>query len=283
MEQLVNWVCCAVTYGLKTGDIEWLRDNQTTLLECKESIARRDDPDPSKRNGLMKWDSQQCGEGTEITTYDSLDISLGQARNNLYLGVKTLAAWILLERAFEKLGLAGHAGDASRYAALLAETLTTHFEPETGFFPAVLEKGNRSRILPAVEGLVFPLYLGITEALDRKGRFARLLSLLEQHMTNALRRGTCIDEKTGGWKISSTSCNTWFSKIALAQHATRSLFPKALSAAAAAADASHVAWEQGPGCAPWAMCDQVHSETGVAIGSKYYPRGVTAFLWMGEK
>ena len=30
------------------------------------------------------------------------------------------------------------------------------------------------------------------------------------------------------------------------------------------------------------MCDQVRSDTGVACGSRYYPRGVTAYLWLRE-
>jgi hypothetical protein len=33
---------------------------------------------------------------------------------------------------------------------------------------------------------------------------------------------------SGGWKMSST--NTWFSKIALAQHVVRRLFPEAMNA-----------------------------------------------------
>ena len=280
MEQLVNWVCCAVTYGLKIRDSAWLASQGEVLLACKESLERRDDPDPAKRDGLLKWDSSRCGTGSEITTYDSLDVSLGQARNNLYLAVKTLAAWLLLERAFSVLRLDAASKAAAATSRQLAKTLCGHFEKDTGFFPAVFEKDNRSRILPAVEGLVFPLYLEMSDVLDPLGRFGDLLEKLEQHMTRALQPGICIDAKTGGWKISSTSNNSWFSKIALAQHVTRRLFPKALSPEAAAADASHVAWEQGEGCAPWAMCDQVHSGTGVALGSKYYPRGVTAFLWL---
>jgi len=283
MEQLVNWVCCAVTYALKTGDSAWLSSRCDVLLACKQSMERRDDPTPALRDGLLKWDSSRCGTGSEITTYDSLDVSLGQARNNLYLAVKTWAAWLLLERAFTGLKLYGESKAAADSSEQIAATLCGHFEKDTGFFPAVFEKGNQSRILPAVEGLVFPLYLKMSDALDKAGRFGELLEKLGQHMTRALQPGICIDTKTGGWKISSTSHNTWFSKIAIAQHVTRCLFPEALSPAAAAADASHLGWEQSEGTAPWAMCDQIHSETGVAIGSKYYPRGVTAFLWLGEK
>ena len=282
MEQLVNWILCAVCYAEKADDYAWLEGRRETLLACAESLENRDNPDARARNGILKWDSDRCGEGSEITTYDSLDASLGQARNNLYLAVKTLAAWLLLERAFGRLGWPGESNRAARHADKLAETLSGYFEADTGFFPAVFERENRSRILPAVEGLVYPLYLGMGEALAREGRFATLLGQLERHMTGALRPGVCIDAKSGGWKLSSTSRNTWMSKIAIAQHVTRALFPKAMSAEALRADSVHVAWEQGPGCGPMAMCDQIQSETGVAIGSKYYPRIVTAALWLRE-
>lgn len=284
MEQLLNWVICAVVYAEKTGDGAWLRRHRKTLLACAESLHRRDDPDPSKRNGILKYDSIRCGAGgAEITTYDSLDVSLGQARNNLYLAVKTLAAWILLEKAFGRLRMASASADAGRTADLLAATLVNQFDKDLGGFPAVFENGNQSRILPAVEGFVYPLYLGYNEITDRKGRFGRLLGLLELHLEGALQPGVCLDAVTGAWKVSSTSLNTWVSKIALAQHVIRSLFPRAMTPAARAADRVHAAWQATPGCGRDAMCDQVLSNTGQSCGSRYYPRGVTSFLWLSER
>ena len=282
MEQLLNWVLCAVTYAEHTGDHAWLRSQKKILLACAESLHRRDDPDPKKRDGLLKHDSARCQGGSEITTYDSLDVSLGQARNNLYLGVKTLATWVLLEQAFAHLGLPKSAADARATADLLAHTLTTKFETDTGFFPAVFENGNRSRILPAVEGFVYPLFLGYKEAVDSSGRFAALFKQLHQHINQALQPGVCLDAQSGGWKMSSTSRNTWFSKIALAQHVIRELFPEAMTEAARAGDRVHADWQRTPGCGVDAMCDQIWSDTGVTCGSRYYPRGVTAFLWLRE-
>ena len=49
------------------------------------------------RTGLMTYDSSRCDEGKEITTYDSLDESLGQARANTYLAVKCWATWLALD------------------------------------------------------------------------------------------------------------------------------------------------------------------------------------------
>ncbi|MBE2215057.1 MAG: hypothetical protein IAE82_14380 [Opitutaceae bacterium] len=283
MEQLLNWVLTAVCYAEKTGDTAWLRKRKATLLACAESMRRRDHPDPKRRDGLLKHDSARCGpEGAEITTYDSLDVSLGQARNNLYLSVKALGAWVLLERAFARLKLAREAVAARASADQLAAAVATKFEPETQSFPAVFEKGNRSRIIPAVEGFVYPLYLGIQDATDRQGRFGKLLGLLERHLAGIMQPGVCLDATSGGWKMSSTSTNTWFSKIALAQHVVRRLFPAALSDAARAADRVHADWQRQPGCGEFAMCDQIHSDTGVTCGSRYYPRGVTTILWLDE-
>jgi hypothetical protein len=283
MEQLLNWVLCAVTYAEHTGDRRWLGRMRGKLLDCAESLHTRDNPDPARRDGVLKCDSMRCGRnGAEITTYDSLDVSLGQARNNLYLAVKTLAAWVLLEKAFRRLKLEESAADARSTAGLLAATLARKFEPATGFFPAVFEDGNKARILPAVEAFVFPLYLGLDEAVDPAGRFGDLLAQLRRHITQALQPGVCIDPLSGGWKISSTSTNTWFSKIALAQHVVRRLFPEAMSPAARAADRVHAGWQRRPGCGRDAMCDQIRSDTGVSCGSRYYPRGVTTILWMCE-
>ncbi len=279
MEQLINWICCAVTYAEKTGDLSWLQMHQKLLLACADSLRRRDDPVPAKRTGLLKWDSQRCGaDGGEITTYDSLDVSLGQARNNLYIAVKALAAWTLLERAFNKLGLNGAADAAQASADLSASAIAGQFEPDSGLFPAVFEAGNRSRILPAVEGLVFPLFLGYAGKL--RDRYPDLFAKLSKHMTNALKPGVCIDAESGAWKISSTSTNTWFSKIAIAQHVTGRLFPEALNPVARAADAVHARMQQSESLGKYAMVDQVHSTTGVSLGSRYYPRIVTACLWL---
>lgn len=283
MEQLLNWVLCAVTYGVHTGDSKWLRKQKKTLLACAESMRRRDNPDPEQRDGIMKHDTARGGDDSaEITTYDSLDVSLGQARNNLYLSVKTLGAWILLERAFADLGMKSDSQEAGESADTLAASIASKFDRETGTFPAVFEADNASRIIPAVEGFIYPLFLGMKSAVDRKGRFAELLDLLSQHLKAILQPGICIDATSGGWKMSSTSTNTWFSKIALSQHLVRQMFPEAMTEAAAAADRVHARWQQTPGCGAHAMCDQIRSDSGVTCGSRYYPRGVTTILWMNE-
>ena len=283
MEQLLNWIIVAVCYAEKTGDRKWLRANEKVLLACAKSMQNRDNPKASKRNGVLKLDSMRCGrDGFEITTYDSLDVSLGQARNNLYLAVKTLSAWVLLEKAFSDLHLDRQAVSAGKTADLLAATISSQFDEKTKTFPAVFENNNRSRIIPAIEGFVYPLYLDMDWVTNRKGRFSVLLDQLRMHLGEILKPGVCLDEKTGSWKMSSTSTNTWFSKIALSQHVIRRLFPETLSESALAGDQVHARWQKSPGCGEFAMCDQIRSDTGVTCGSRYYPRGVTSILWLNE-
>ncbi|MBC2601733.1 glycoside hydrolase family 52 protein [Puniceicoccus vermicola] len=285
MEQLINWVCCAGTYVLATEDREWLQAKRATFIACAESLLRRDHPDADLRTGLLKFDSDRCGpDGAEITTYDSLDVSLGQARNNLYISVKAYAAWSLLEKVFAEAALGETEWQAQAVAATdrAAGAIAAKFETDCGMFPAVFEDGNRSRILPAVEGLVFPHYLGLVDGL--KTRHAELFDKLGQHMQNVLQRGVCLDAKTGAWKISSTSKNSWFSKIAISQHVLRSVFPglEVASEAGAPADAVHARMQQTAVIGQYAMVDQVNVTDVVSMGSRYYPRIVTSCLWLRE-
>lgn len=277
-EQLVNWLCCALTYVTGTGDKAWLAANNEWIARCFRSMVNRDDPDPSKRNGVMGLDSNRTMGGAEITTYDSLDVSLGQSRNNIYLASKCWAMYVALEKLFAETGrpeLAKEAGlQAERCARTLAEYVT-----EEGYIPAVLEGGNASRIIPAIEGLVFPLFTGCAEALNLDGRFAPYLRTLRRHLETALQPGVCLFED-GGWKLSSTSDNSWLSKIYLCQFIARKVFGMQWGDAEQRSDAAHVDWLLHPIESYWSWSDQIYA--GVARGSKYYPRGVTSILWLEE-
>jgi hypothetical protein len=281
-EQLVNWVCCAVSYAEKTRDQAWLARQGDLLQRCAASLHRRDDPDPSKRNGIIKWDGDRCGpDGSEITTYDSLDVSLGQARNNLYLAVKTLAAWLLLSRAFSRLGMDAASGDAADTACRLGSSIMAYREEATGLFPAVFEGGNRSRIIPAIEGLVFPLYLQMDAELKMLNERTGIVAALGAHLGQILKPGVCLDATSGGWKLSSTSDNTWMSKIFLCQHVAQRLFPYLRGdESGAAADRAHKAWLLSRHSRHLSFCDQMRSTDGFPYGSRHYPRGVTSWLWV---
>ena len=275
-EQLVNWICCAVTYVLRTGDRRWAARQAGIFRACLRSLVHRDHPDPRKRDGVMSADSSRCRGGAEITTYDSLDPSLGQARNNLYLAVKTWAAYVGLREIFTLLRQSSQTGRAGKQARLAAGTVTSHLGAE-GFIPAILGEGTTSRIIPAVEGLVFPLYWNRPELLSPRGEFGPLLAALRVHLKSVLRRGVCRFPD-GGWKLSSTNDNSWLSKIYLCQHVAEKVFGHQPDARA---DRAHAAWLLDPRNSYHAWSDQM--VRGEARGSKYYPRGVTSWLWLGGK
>lgn len=277
-EQLTNWILCAAVYGHKTGDQLWIQKKLPLLEQCLDSMINRDHPDPGQRNGIMGLDSSRCEGGAEITTYDSLDISLGQARNNIYLAGKCWAAYVALEQIFRANGLQELADQAALQARKCSDTLVGQLTKE-GYIPAVLYEDNDSRIIPAIEGLVFPYAFGSTKALDREGPYKAYLNALERHLNTVLVQGVCLFED-GAWKLSSTSDNSWLSKIYLCQFIARHILKLPWEEEGRRADAAHAAWLRDPGNAIWCWSDQMLS--GFAKGSKYYPRGVTSILWLEE-
>jgi xylan 1,4-beta-xylosidase len=285
-EQLCNWILTAACYVSKTADESWLRHNAATIRACLDSLIAR-----GGESGQVLFDTARCEGGQEITTYDSLDASLAQTRNNVYMAVKCWASYFGLALLFEVLGDSSAADLASDRARSVAATVVANVGPD-GVIPAIFERnnpGHASRILPAAEGLVYPLYW------EQSGLApARLAELLEtpatKQLVEALRRHTralLLDAQRrnlfpdGGVRLSSTSGNSWMSKIALFQHVARGWFgadeDPEIAQIFATADAAHVKW-QTDGSGYWACSDQfVH---GVAKGSRYYPRIITTALWM---
>jgi hypothetical protein len=110
----------------------------------------------------------------------------------------------------------------------------------------------------------------------------RMYDALKEHTRKLLldpqRRNLFAD---GGIKLSSTSNNSWMSKISIFMHVTRKVFHLDQDAGVAQvfgkADAAHVKW-QTEGSSYWACCDQIVSGEGKA--SRYYPRIITSALWM---
>ena len=268
-EELLNWVLSACLYHSITRDLAWVVSHRETFLNCLRSMVNRDHPEPSLRNGIMGADAARCNGGSEITTYDSLDVSLGQARNNLYLAVKGWATYALLQNLFTVLGEPAAATEAADQAAK-AVTSIVNAAGEDGLLPAVIGEGVQSRIIPAIEGLV---YAHITSVpIDGK-----LLNVLSNHLQSVLRPGICKFED-GGWKLSSTSRNSWLSKIYLCQFVAENVLGYAQDIEA---DRAHVGWLLDLDNAYYAWSDQMLA--GKAVGSRYYPRGVTCILWTVPK
>ena len=165
-EQLCNWSLLAATYVLKTGDLAWARLNQHVLSACVSSLVNR-----GGETGYVHYDSSLCEQGAEITTYDSLDKSLAQTRNNVYMAVKCWASYLGLAMVLEKLQVPG-AKTARDEMKLIEQDLQRRADGE-GVFPAVFEEDNpgyHSRILPACEGLLYPLMWDVARAFSLAGR-----------------------------------------------------------------------------------------------------------------
>jgi hypothetical protein len=276
-EQLCNWVLTAATYVTQTGDVNWAQQNAHVLIACLDSLRNR-----GGASGIPEHDSSRCGTGAEITTYDSLDHSLAQTRGNLYMAVKFWASCRGLAEVFNRLGesYAERASRALMLANRAAQTVLRQTGPD-GVIPAVFEPDNagyHSRILPAVEGLLYPHVWGTD--IDREDK--ALLASLKRHtqvlLTDPARRNLFAD---GGIKLSSTSNNSWMSKIAIFQHVARAVLRldenERIAELLKQADAAHVKW-QTDGSGYWACSDQFVS--GEAKGSRYYPRIITAALWL---
>ena len=272
-EETLNWTLSACLYIHNSGDAKWAEEKSDILERSLASLRARD----KNGDGIMDADSDRCEGGAEITTYDSLDISLGQARNNLYLAVKAWGTFACLDAFFAKRGNDAAAKDARDAATAIAKTVSSHFDAQKKFIPAVFEGGNQSRIIPAVEGLAYPFLAGAPDIFSGSGPYASFISLLRQHLDTVLVPGTCIDPVSGGWKLSSTSKNTWMSKIFLNQFIAEYVldFPQEKIRH----DGAHARWLRN-GSADFAATDQVESDTGKDLGSRLYPRLVTSILWI---
>lgn len=274
-EQLTNWVLCAGLYVKATGDQDFLGQHQDLLGRCLQSLLNRDHPDPAQRDGLMSFESSRTKGGGEITTYDSLDHSLGQARRNVYLGGKCWASYLALEMMLSELGETERAEEAHAAAVRCAATLTESFDDKLGFIPAVLDGENTSAIIPAVEALIYPWKMGLADSLAEDGAFGGYIKMLKQHTAYVLKPGVCLYED-GGWKLSNSADNSWMSKICLNQFVVREILGIEYGEEARA-DEAHVYWEVN-GSKFQACSDQFAS--GKPIGSLYYPRIVTNILWL---
>ncbi len=274
-EELVNWVLCALVYVKKSGDTKWAKKYKKIFNQCFESMLRRDHPDKKQRTGIMRLDSSRCCGGSEITTYDSLDVSLGQARANLYIVVKCWGAYVGLEDFYNTMNDKKRSREARDQALKCASALVSAVDKD-GMLPAVLGEGINSRIIPAIEGLVFPFELDLKESLSSKGDYGPMIEALSTHTKKVLKPGIC-QFKDGGWKISSTSDNSWLSKVYLAQFVAEVMGIQSKSDMTTS-DQVHKQWLLGDKSNYFAWSDQMVN--GVAMGSKYYPRGVTSILWL---
>ena len=285
VEQLCNWTLTAACYMAKTRDTAWLKKNKKVVADCLTSMINR-----GGEVGFAQYDSTKTAGGQEITTYDSLDHSLAQTRNNVYMAVKSWASYRALALMFRDLGDKKNQEKSQQLAEKVAGVVSE--QAVDGILPAIFEKSNpgyNSRILPAIEGCAYPLYFAKTgyagvspSKIYGSPAEKKMFDVLREHTRKLLvdpqHRNTFDD---GGIKLSSTSTNSWMSKISIFMHVTRRVFgldkDPQVAEVFKKADAAHVKW-QTVGSSYWACCDQIVSGEGKA--SRYYPRIITSALWM---
>jgi hypothetical protein len=269
-EQLLNWILAASLYLHKTDDRAWAGTRRELFARCLESMLQRDHPDPAQRDGLMDIDSSRAAGASEITTYDSLDPSLGQARRNLYLAVKGYAAYLALAWLFNYLDDITQTQHATRSAELCARSIVSAFDANLGFIPALLDGVDRSPIIPAIEALIYPYEMGILQENE-------LTRCLRAHLETILKPGICIFDD-GGWKLSAHSNNSWMSKIFICQHVAETVLGISHTPRA---DQTHADWWQ-LGCPSNPGIDQVFTGT-TPEHNFFYPRAITSYLWLKRR
>lgn len=278
-EQLVNWTLVAAVYCLSTGDDKWLTKRRGLLRDCLTSLVCRDHPCSGGRKGVMQRDSSMCDGGCEITTYDSLDPSLGQARDNGYGAVKRWAAFVLLGRLFAKSGDTAWESEAVRMAKESADAICARVLPD-GTIPALFDPSQPTTVaLPLAEGLIYPWFAGCRDVFEDNSPFAPFVAAIKRHTERVLASGVCRCADKG-WKLTSGSDITWLSKLYLFRFIATEILGIRADDAFVAADEAHFRWLLDERNACFAWSDQFCN--GEVVGSRYYPRGVTAVLWLDE-
>lgn len=279
-EELTNWTLSAAVYFDATQDKEWLERRKGVVVDCLYSMLNRDHPDPSQRDGIMDFDSDRCGISAEITTYDSLDASLGQSRRNLYLAVKCWAAYLGIAKMISSVEQPGYqtlVQEAKEAAFRCANTIVGYFEEELGYIPALLNGNDKSAIIPAIEGLIYPQAFGMPGALDLDGEFGTFIQTLKRHFEGVFKPGLC-QFTDGGWRLSASSINSWMSKIFICQHVARTILHINFEDQGKAHDHAHAYWWKVQ-CSRCPGIDQIFWGKEYSRGF-HYPRAITSILWL---
>jgi hypothetical protein len=274
-EQLCNWILAAAMYVNKTNDVDWLILKESILIDCFNSMKNRDSLD-GNYDGVMDVDSSKCGVGTEITTYDSLDTSLGQSRRNLYIAVKCWASYIALEHMLTNINTNSSinvAKASKKHSLLCAKTIVANYNHDLGYIPALFEGNNSTAIIPAIEALVYPYFTNENNVLSENGDYGELIKTLKLHIENIYKQRKCYFEN-GGMKLSDSSYNSWISKIFICQCVMKNLLDIHLDYEKM--NRAHVSWWKN-GCGENPGIDQIFSGKTDEIGF-HYPRAVTSVL-----
>jgi len=282
-EQLQNWILDAGLYWSRSADNAWLTNNATLLQTCLNSLLLRDNPNAAARNGITKYVNEP-----ELTTFDDLDSSLQTAQFSGRIAVRNWACYLALEAMFGQLGDTTDAATCEQMAAVVAQTIAglwNRYAGTLGYIPALLDGSNESAIIPMVEGLAYPLEMGLTNAVDRiGGPYASMLQALSNHLVAVLVPGRCLNANSGAWDMTSATDyinahNTWQSKMYTGQHGAEHVLGLTGNIVNGTVDQIH-ATIQFLNAPLQGWSDQTDGTgAGLFIGSAHYPRGVSSALW----
>jgi hypothetical protein len=282
-EQLENWILSAGLYWSRSADQAWLTNNLALLQTCLNSMLLRDDTNAFARNGVTKNINS-----SELTTFDDLDASLHAAGYSGRLAVRNWASYLALGAMFGQIGDGADQATCENMAVAAAQTIAelwSSYRGTLGYIPALLDGTDQSAIIPMVEGLAYPLAMGLTNAVDRTGGpYAAILLALSNHLAAVLAPGLCLDAISGAWDMTSATdygnCpNTWQSKMYLAQYVAEQVLGLSGDKVNGTVDQIHATIQfQNAAFQGWS--DQLDG-TGADrfVGSAHYPRGVTSALW----
>ena len=278
-EELQNWLICASLYWKTTGDNAWLARNRDVFNRGLKSMQLRDDLDPAKRDGITTYMSNVGDKSGEITTYDAMDASLRHPIDSLYIAMKSFAVYTMLRPVFQQLGEPDQEQQTKAAEAYTAKGILSHWDQGKQYFPALFAGAkSASAIIPGIEGLAYPYAMGLKKDVALDGPNADLINHLKTHMTTILVPGVCIDAKTKGWNLSSSSSTTWVSKVYLNQFITENVLGIKNATTGRDADEALYAYEVlGAPAVGWT--DQFFTDSHIAYGCRHYPRGVTSALW----
>lgn len=103
-----------------------------------------------------------------------------------------------------------------------------------------------------------------------------LVELLHDHSTACLQKGVCWDGVSGGLRLISTGRNTWPSKSVLTVYAMETVLGLTMPEGMVQ---EIISWAQ-VSAREKTICYQILCDSREAIGAPYYPRIVTAALWL---
>ncbi len=276
-EELLNGCYLLTACLLHSNDDAWTRGHRSVLTELITSLENRDHHDAAERDGLLKARSERCGEaGIEITTYDALDPALKDTAGNAYIAVKTWCAAVMLAAAAEQAGERATAGRAHAFARRTAASLERHFDRERHLFPTTLWENTSGAAAAVIEPIGVPYFCGLASELEK---FPALMECLRRHARTCLREGASLDPDSGAVRLSSSSRNGWPSKTILCLAVAEQILAVDLGPREHRIYDSLLQWTQ-VAAARCTIADQIDTQTGEFVNGYYYPRCVTAFLWL---